>query len=311
MKNRKKIFLIVSLVVMESCFIFAQESAKEEKSTSKTDSEATQTATGFPEITEKPYVLYDWGVSYDLVTRIQTQEERSNFVYQDHLLGAFFGIKTGNMKPFDSLAELTVYMPFVKTFNGMTQKSKQGFLYAFDLYWGPKIDLDMWKYITFNLSLGPHFMYELSDEYHLVYLGGVVFARANFPLTKKWTIFTEGFATLDYANFGTNYVIQPFNVSYSYKWNLGAHFSSKALNEYSYIESKPKTQEQIDKENEKIAAKQAKQAEKQALKEAKLAEKQALKEERLAEKQAKLAEKQALKEAKQAQQASQQSQGAQ
>ncbi len=277
MKNTKKTLCILLGFFLALSFATAEQEVE------------INSETGFPEITTKPYVAFDWGGCYNLVTRIQIQEERSNFVYQDHLIGAFFGLQTYDMKPIDSLARISVYMPVYKTFNGMKQKSKQTFLYAFDAFYALKLDFDMWKYVRFDVAAGPHLMYELTDAYHLVYLGGEALVRMELPLSKCWTILMDANFALDYANFGTNYAMQPFEVAYQYQYNFGARYSRKATNEYSYLHSKPKTPEQIAKAEAKKAEKEAKRA-------AKLAEKEAAEEVKKQEKEARLLKKQASQE---------------
>ena len=281
MKKIKMIFVFAAFLFVINFACFAQQTqpsqnAQSQVSNSQENSKETaiDPKTGFLSIVNKPFVVFDWGASYGMVTRIQTQETRSNFVYQDHLLGLYGDIQTYNMKPFDSIFRLTAYFPFYKTFNGMKQKSKQTLLYAVDFYWGPRLELDMWKYIRFNLSAGPHFMYELTDAYHLIYLGGELLVRTELPLSEGWTLLLDALATMDYANFGSNSQMQIFNVSYQYQFNFGARYSKKATNEYSYIKSRPKTPEQLAKIAEKEASKQAKQAAKQAALEAKQAQQQ-------------------------------------
>ena len=57
-------------------------------------------------------------------------------------------------------------------------------------------------------------MYQLSDEYHLNYLGGGISAGIKLPVARHWSILNNGTITLDYANSGTNKDIQNFDISY-------------------------------------------------------------------------------------------------
>lgn len=60
-------------------------------------------------------------------------------------------------------------------------------------------------------------MYQLSDEYHLNYLGGGTSAGIEHPVARHWSILNNGTITLDYANSGTNKDIQNFDISYQYQ----------------------------------------------------------------------------------------------
>jgi len=279
MKHARQSIFVLLLLLISVFYANAEQSEQDVEINSKT---------GFPEIKAKPYVAYDWGACYNLITRIQLQQTRSNFVYQDHLFGLFFGLQTYDMKPLNSMARVSVYMPFYKTFNGMEQKSKQSFLYGFDAFYGIKLDFDMWKYVRFDFAAGPHLTYELTDAYHLVYLGGEVLVRMELPISTRWTILMDANFSLDYANCGTNSSMQPFEIAYQYQYNLGARYSKKSTNQYSYLHSKPKTSEQLQKDAEKEAEKKAKFESKKVEKESAKAQKEASLAAKKKEKEAKL-----------------------
>ncbi len=199
--------------------------------------------TGFPEILNKPFVIFDEGFSYGMVTRLQKQDkyDRSNFVWQDQLVGLYFDVTSVNMKPINSMARITVYYPWAHTFNGMLTFPSQTILYACDIFAGPVFHADMWKYIRLNFSGGLHYMYQLSDEYHLNYLGVGFLTGAELPLARRWTLIQNGTFTLDYANLGTNHSVQPFDYSWSYQLSFGVRYSKKNLNKYAYIHRWSKT----------------------------------------------------------------------
>lgn len=193
--------------------------------------------TGFPEILNHPFVVFDEGVCFDMLSRLQLQDDynRSNFVWQDYLIGAYFNVTTMNMKPFNFVGRTCVYYPFYHTFNGMEQFAKQTILYAFDFFTGVQLQADMWKYVRLNLSPGLHYMYQLTDEYHMNYLGGGIIAGIELPIARRWTIINNGTFTLDYANLGTNKKMSPYDLSWSYSVSLGVRYSKKKLNKYAYI----------------------------------------------------------------------------
>ena len=193
--------------------------------------------TGFPEILEKPFVIFDEGVTFDMVTRLQKQDkhQRNDFVWQDYLVGAYFDMTSVNMKPVNSMIRISAYYPFYHTFNGMEQVAKQTILYAFDVFAGPVIHADMWKYVRLNLAGGIHYMYQLSDEYHLNYLGAGILTGIELPVARRWTIVNNGTFTLDYANLGSNQRMCPYDYSWSYQISLGVRYSKKYLHKYAYI----------------------------------------------------------------------------
>lgn len=191
--------------------------------------------TGFPKIKQRPFIMFNEGAAYTLITRLEKQDKRSNFVRQNHLAGLFFSLQTENMKPVNSMIRIAAYYPFFNTFNGMQQYPKQTILYAFDLLAAPMFQADMWKYVRLNFAGGLHYMYQLTDEYHMNYLGGGLLAGVELPLARRWTILTDGTATLDYPNLGTNRLVQPFDFAWQYNVSVGVRYSKKGENKYAYI----------------------------------------------------------------------------
>ena len=197
--------------------------------------------TGFPKIKQRPFIMFNEGAAYTLITRLEKQDKRSNFVRQNHLAGLFFSLQTENMKPVNSMIRIAAYYPFFNTFNGMQQYPKQTILYAFDLLAAPMFQADMWKYVRLNFAGGLHYMYQLTDEYHMNYLGGGLLAGVELPLARRWTVLTDGTATLDYPNLGTNRLVQPFDFAWQYNVSVGVRYSKKGENKYAYIHRiKPK-----------------------------------------------------------------------
>lgn len=221
-------------------FLNAEESdilKTEQQDSTKKETEINP-RTGFPEITKKPFVMFNEGFSFAQVTRIEKMENRSNFVRENYLAGLYFGIQTENMMPVNSMIRISAFYPVYNTFNGMQQFSKQTILYAFDLFAGPMIQTDMWKYIRLNFAGGLHYMYQLTDEYHMHYLGLGALAGCELPVAKRWTILLNGLFTLDYPNFGTNRLVQPFSYAWQYHLELGLRYSKRGENKYSYIRSR-------------------------------------------------------------------------
>lgn len=231
----KKLILILALAAFSFPLVCQAESGAGEN-----ESAAINPKTGFPEIEAKPFVIFNEGAAFANVTRIEKQSGRSNFVWQNSMLGAFFEVQSKNMRPLNSLIRVAAFYPFACKFNKVPQVQKQTILYAFDLFAGPIVETDMWKYVRIKLSTGLHYMYQLSDEYHLHYLGVGFLAGLELPVSAGWTVLVDGIFDLDYPNFGTNRMMQPFDLSWQYHLNAGVRYSKKARNTYSYIRQRQK-----------------------------------------------------------------------
>lgn len=194
--------------------------------------------TGFPLIQEKPFAIFNYGFSSAIVTRVEKQEKRSNFVRQNTMLGGYFSMQSVNMQPVNSVLRLSAYYPVYSTFNGMEMKGKQKLVGALDVFAGPMLETDMWKYVQIKGSAGLHFMYQATDEFSLIYLGLGLLCGMELPLASCWTMLVDGTASLDYAGFGTNRNIQPYTASWNCRVDIGARYSRKARHAYSYINSR-------------------------------------------------------------------------
>lgn len=202
--------------------------------------------TGFPEITEKPFVTFDYGLASSWVTRLQFQEGRSNFAFENMLVGAYFDMHLENMKPCNSMIRIAAYYPLINTFNKVPQVSTQIILYGFDAFFAPVFEADMWKYVRIEFAPGIHFLYQLSDNWHYMSLGGGALLGTELPLAKRWTILINAIATFDYANLGTNAQMFPFDLSWQYQVSLGVRYSKKKPNTYSYITSRKEAKQSAE-----------------------------------------------------------------
>ena len=146
----------------------------------------------------------------------QKQNDRSNFVWQNYFVGACLTLQAENIKYINPMFRIAAFYPFYNTFNGMQQFPKQTILYAFDVFTGSAFKTNI-KDIRFTLTPGIHYMYQLSDEYHLNYPGRGISAGIELPVARHWSILNNGTITLDYANSGTNKDIQNFDISYQYQ----------------------------------------------------------------------------------------------
>lgn len=226
------------ILIFTSLFLFALQGWSQAESAaenSTVSSENINPKTGFPMIKEKPFVAFDEGLSFATVTRLEKQSGRSNYVWNDHLIGAYFAMQTDNMRPCNSIIKISAYYPYKHYFNNMEQFAKQTVLYAFDLFAGPIIEADMWKYVGLKFGAGLHYMYQLSDEYHYHYVGLGILTGIELPVAHRWTILLNGSFNLDYPNLGTNGGIQPLDLSWQYHFDLGVRYSRKMTNKYSYV----------------------------------------------------------------------------
>lgn len=235
----KRIPLLTFLVILPLFSVFSQNSEA---------SEELDPVTGFPVIKEKPYVMFDWGAAVNFNARLKFQEKRSNFVMQDMMVGAYFTMETVNIKPLDSITRIAAYYPLSGTFNGVPQVSAQVLLYSFDLIFAPLFRLDMWNYVGINIAPGLHFMYQLTDEFHYMQLGAAVLAGIELPVFERWTFLVNGVFALDYPNLGSNKDMFPISLAWDYQISVGARYSKKGANKYSYVKSRKDAKEKLKEE---------------------------------------------------------------
>ena len=185
-------------------------------------------------------IKFDEGISYCQLTRIEKLEDRSNFVRENLMFGAYFTTQTQGLPLFDLQLDISAYYPFYQAFNGMQQMPKNLICYAFDGYLAAQGTYSKFKYVLITASLGMHYMYQLTDEYHMHYLGLGGTLGLEFPISRGWTIVNRNFFSYDNANLGKNKLVQPFYASYQYHINLGVRYSKRVHNSFSYIDSRVK-----------------------------------------------------------------------
>ena len=179
--------------------------------------------------------MFDEGISFCQVTRIEKLDDRSNFVRENMMIGAYFSTQTVGLPFCDFELDISAYYPFYQAFNGMKQIPKNVLNYALDSYLAFKLDYDYFEYVIFTGSLGMHYMYQLTDEWHMHYVGLGLTTGFELPISKSWTIVNRNFFSYDDANLGTNKLMQRFRASYQYHINLGVRYSRRVENVYSYI----------------------------------------------------------------------------
>lgn len=225
--------------------------------------------TGFPVILNKPFIVFNEGITGSWITRIVRQTDRSNFVFKDFMAGAYFSLETKNMQPVDSMVRFAVYYPLSFKFNGHPQVPKNMLNFAFDLFAAPVfLQMDMWNYLRFNITAGLHFLYQMGDRWNYINLGIGALAGMELPVARRWTMLINGYMSIDYGNFGTNRHLEPYDLVWQYQLDIGVRYSRRALNQYSYIPSRRTYEEDLAALAAKDQAKQEKKEAKRAAKEA-------------------------------------------
>lgn len=209
---------------------------------------------------EAPYAMHNWGFSFQRVTRIQKNTTRSNFVWKDDLVGAFYSCQTGNL-PVDFLARLAVFYPLHCEFNKVEQKAKQVILYAFDVNIGPIWSIDIFEAFKLDLSPGIHYKYQISDKFHHNDLGLCAVVTAEFPVTKTFSVLLNGEFAYDFFNLGTNARMQKYDNMFTYGVDLGFRISKRGANKFYYVKNKTERAEAKEKakERKEIAAEKKKE----------------------------------------------------
>ncbi|MDR2404212.1 MAG: hypothetical protein LBD78_09300 [Spirochaetaceae bacterium] len=188
-----------------------------------------------PRILPKPFLILNEGLTAAWITRIIKQPGRSNFVFRDFMPGLYFGMKTVDMQPLNSMIRFAAYYPAFFTFNNFPQYPVNVFRFALDMFGGINFELYMWRYIRFNLSPGFHLYFQNADRWNYFDVGVAGLAGMEFPLLKHWTLLVNGIVALDNGNLGANRNMEPFDIVYQYQLDLGFRYSKRAANRYSYI----------------------------------------------------------------------------
>lgn len=181
-----------------------------------------------------PFILlYTEGAACSWLTRIIKQSGRSNFVFEDFLPGVYSRVDLDLSKNFTPMLRVAALYPLVSTFNNYPQASKTPLHYAVDVNLG--IYLKLLEFAYFRLNSGPalHLFYLNSDRWNYLDLGMAVFVGMEAPITSRWTLVFNGFASLDNGNFGGNRHMEPFDVAYQYQIDFGVRYSKKKINRTS------------------------------------------------------------------------------
>lgn len=203
----KKHILVIFLILISS-FCFAQEMSSD------------STSGG---------LVFNEGAICSKVSRMQINEGKNNYVYQNFLVGAYFAMESTNL-PVNAMLKFAGYYPLINWFNGIEMNAKQVLLYGFETFAGAVFNPPTWDFINLKLVPGVHLMYQLSDEYHLFYVGAGANAVLELPISDHFTLLTGGSAFLDYPNLGSNRIPQKFDLAFQYQGEIGMRVSLKTPN---------------------------------------------------------------------------------
>lgn len=217
MLKTKKLLSIVLLSLVAASGIFAAEPVKEVKDDSA-----------------KMHLLHNWGFSWARVTRLKINKDRSNFVWQDDMVGAYYAIQTDNL-PVNFIAKVSAYYPYHIEFNQVTQISKQVLVYAFDFNAGPIWTIPLWKIARLDLAPVVNFRYQMDDFYNHFELGLGGIVGFEFPVSHHFSVLLNGEFTYDYGNLGKNKISRPYDHVWSYQAQLGFRISKKVPNDFYYF----------------------------------------------------------------------------
>ena len=252
----KKVVCFVSafLLIFSIC---AQEQASEENSEQKEE--------------KKFYILFDEGFSYSKITRIVKQQEKSNYVFEDYLVGAFLTAHTEYFWPFNPLMRISAYVPFSTEFNN-TEQARKRFGWLVDGFLGVEFKGSIQGWVNSRFGPGLHFNYEYADRFDYMSVGVAGYINVELPVSYNWTVLLDGVGSYDFlGNLGTNKYVEYYDHVWQWQTGVGIRYSSKGHNVKNYC---GQTAEQVEARK---AAKQAKKDAKKALLEAKKLEREELK----------------------------------
>lgn len=191
-------------------------------------------------------LLHNWGISWASITRIQKQSGRSNFVWNDKLIGAYYEMTTNNFLVMgkrikvDLFARNAFYYPYAYTFNKVKQVTTQTVLYNFDLFTGAKFSMSFWDWVTVSAKPGVHVLYQLHDKWHYVHIGAGLGMEAEMPISSRWSFNIGGIWTWDNANLGSNRRMRPYDFCWEYQAQIGFRYSKRDLNPKSFVKYMPR-----------------------------------------------------------------------
>ena len=241
-----------------------------------------EASTGYVVTVPKVDIVYEEGLAMSQITRIETQENRSNYVLRDNLVGAYFTVKTSSNQLFNPMMRVAAYTPLNETFNGVPQTVQQRNV-ALDGFIGLDFRYSVIDFAFLTFAPGLHMAYEYTDRFNYLNTGLEVRGGLELPISYQWTILGGCAVSFDYGNLGSNKYIEPYNYVWQWDLDLGVRYSTKVPNKYNYLHETAQTiQDRADAKAAKKEAKAQAKAEKKAAADEKKAAKKAEAEEKKA-----------------------------
>lgn len=179
----------------------------------------------------KMFITFSQGATASWLTRIIKQTERSNFVFGDFLPGLYLNLELHNVEYVIPMLRLAAYYPLNSSFNRMPQDPKTPLHYSADLFTGLKFKLLNAKYLRLNAGPALHLFFLNSDRWNYFDLGIAAVLGVELPLSSRWTLLADGYASLDNGNLGGNRSMEPFDIVYQYQVDLGFRYSKRLMND--------------------------------------------------------------------------------
>ncbi|MDD7415943.1 MAG: hypothetical protein SPI86_04380 [Treponemataceae bacterium] len=219
------------------------------------DSSQSQTKKNSASDEDKFTVAFDEGLGYSKVTRIVFQNEKTNYVFEDYMMGAFLSVRTEYFEPLNPLMRLSVYTPFSTEFNNVEQSRKR-FNWGIDYFAGMEFKASVKGYVNVHIAPGLHFLYEYTDRFSYIDLGIGGYINAELPVSYHWSIVLDGIGSFDFGNLGSNKLFEYYNIVWQWQTGIGFKYSIMMPNKINYM-------------NQSLEDIQLKKDAKKALKEAK------------------------------------------
>jgi hypothetical protein len=230
---------ITLLTLLIGSGAFAQESKAAPAEDSKAEAADGEEAAG----KNRVFLLSSWGHTCSWLTRIIKQTGRSNFVFEDFLVGLYYRMDLHTPINLTPMARLAAFYPLTSTFNKYPQEPKTPLHYSLDMNMG--INFNVFDFAYFRLNAGPamHLFFLNSDRWNYFEVGGALFIGMELPLSKQWTLIGNGFASLDNGNLGGNRGVEIFDIAYQYQVDLGVRYSRRLENKTYLFPVKSKVEE--------------------------------------------------------------------
>jgi hypothetical protein len=189
------------------------------------------------------FFLFSEGLTCSWLTRIIKQTGRSNFVFEDFLPGLYSRVDLHTKTIFTPMVRIAALYPAISTFNKFPQNPKVPLHFGVDMNLGLNFDILDLKYFRLNAGPAMHMFFLNSERWNYFEMGAALFVGMELPLTRRWTLICNGYASLDNGNLGGNSNLEPFDIAYQYQLDIGVRYSKKLENRTSLFPGKSKEQE--------------------------------------------------------------------